>query len=144
MKVRIIAVAFGLLMNCAAVFAADTAVLPMTKIIKNLWDAGFNEINEIELKKDVYKAIVLNNAGKKIDLKVDAKTGKILNLPAKDKDPAPLTFEEAIVRVEKAGYTRVEKIKLDRVDAYDVIAFDSRGKKAELEVDLYSGAVSAD
>ena len=53
-----------------------------------------------------------------------------------------ISFQQALDIIEKAGYKNLHKIELEH-NAYEVEAFDAKGKEVEFKIDAMTGAVTA-
>lgn len=55
--------------------------------------------------------------------------------------PAGISFQQVLDIVEKAGYKNLHEIEREK-NAYEVEAFDSKGKKVKFRVDAMTGAMT--
>lgn len=124
-----------------AILADDmpTGATPMSSVLKSLQAKGYNSIEKVKFEKGEYEVKAVNSQGKMEKLKINAKTGEILNMPKATQ--TEITALEAVEKVEAAGYKDLYKLEAGS-NKYEVKALDASGKKAELDVDAVTGKVT--
>lgn len=128
---------------CFSAYATDYPAksLPMTTILSNLESQGYTA-KEIKFKDNLFKVEATDKQGKEVDIEVNPETGALNN---KDKESAAmtLTMQDAVKKVEAAGYHTIYYIEADD-DKYEVKALDKDGKKVSLDVNGKTGEISKD
>lgn len=114
-----------------------TTTLQMSSILQKLQAQGYNNIQKIKFEDGQYEANVSDAQGQIKKLKIDPKTGKIINLSKETQ--TYITALEAVKKVEAAGYHNIYELKVD--NEYEVKALDKEGNKKELEVNTKTGKV---
>jgi len=135
----------GLIMSSPALWAKKLSddTVKISQALQTLEQNGFTVIKKIEFDDGQYVAKVVNNEGKTIKLRLDGKSGKILNQPKATK--ARLTALEVAKKVEQAGYNSIYKIDVEWFkDKYAVEAYNEEGKKVELNVNATTGDIVKD
>lgn len=136
-----IALVLPLVMACSVAFAAPAQQMPLSSIIQQLKTDGYYGFDKIDMERGVYEITVFDKMGHEFKLKVNPTTGVILNKPTPD--VASITMEDAVVAVEKAGYTNIKEIEIKHDKNYfKVEALNAQGKKVKLHVDAKTGAVT--
>lgn len=134
----IVAVVAGLM--SFSVWAADVPAksLPMSTIISNLEKQGYSGISEIKFKDNAYEVEAHDKQGKEIKAMINPETG---NITQTNKSTMTLTMQEAVKKVESAGYHSIYFVEMES-DGYKVKGLDKDGSKVSLEVDGKSGEIS--
>lgn len=98
---------------------------------------GYTNIHDVEFDDGVWKADVTSANGKKMDVRLDPKTGKIY--PDVQK---ATNFGEADVRAKlsAAGYTKIDDVNFDD-GLWQAEADDSNGQRMDLKLDPADGRV---
>lgn len=149
-------IASGMMVWTAAAVAADSTatpatdaasvaptvqqITPMSAVLRNLQASGYVAIKEVRLEDGFYKAEAINAQGKKIDVRIDPETGKIVE-PKSPQPAAVIDIITAVNKVEAAGYHGIYKIEAED-GKYDVKALDQNGKNVHLKVDAQTGKVT--
>ncbi|MEY8702185.1 PepSY domain-containing protein, partial [Francisella philomiragia] len=66
--------------SMSVVYADDTPssrAVPISKVVESIYSQGYPSINKIEFDDGIYKAKVINDAGKEEYLYIDPNTGKV-------------------------------------------------------------------
>lgn len=136
-KQGVISLVAGCVMALAApaILADSVPAKPidMTTIISNLNDQGYVVIREIKFDDNAYKAEAFNKQGQKVDVKMNADTGKIESPQAPQTQPISLT--DAVKKANSAGFTTIYAIEA-KDNSYEMKALDKNGKKNKVTVDL--------
>jgi len=127
---------------CFSAYAEDMPAksLPMTTIISDLEKQGYLVIKEIKFKDDAYHVEAIDKQGKEVEVKVNPETGA---LDQSKKSSMSLTMQEAVKKIEAAGYHSIYSIEADD-DKYEAKALDKDGKKVSIHVNGNSGEISKD
>jgi hypothetical protein len=115
-------------------------ITPMSAVLRNLQASGYVAIKEVRLEDGFYKAEAINAQGKKIDVRIDPETGKIVE-PKSTQPAVVIDIITAVNKVEAAGYHGIYKIEAED-GKYDVKALDQNGKNVHLKVDAQTGKVT--
>lgn len=149
------AIASGMMVWATSAIAADATttpatdttiapvvqqITPMSAVLRNLQASGYVAIKEVRLEDGFYKAEAINAQGKKIDVRIDPETGKIVE-PKSTQPAVVIDIITAVNKVEAAGYHGIYKIEAED-GKYDVKALDQNGKNVHLKVDAQSGKVT--
>ncbi len=110
-------------------------------VLENLQKAGFTGVRKVKFENDVYEAVAINHEGRPVKVAVNPTDGQV----SKESKAmaAQLTILDAAKKVEKAGYTHISEIELEK-NKFDVKALDKNGKKVDLEVDGQTGNIKED
>lgn len=143
MKLRTMTLLLPLILTSSIALADEdvpnTGVMPLSSILQHLQAEGYKNIKEIEWEHQVYEAKVFDQNGQELELKITPQTGAILNKPATD--TVKISLEQAVIAIEKAGYSRISDIERKK-HYYKAKAMNAQGKKIKLHVDITTGAVS--
>ena len=66
--------------------AAPTAAIPMERVLAQLKAEGYGEVYEIEREHGRYEVKAKNREGRRVELALDARTGKALDIEEEDDD----------------------------------------------------------
>ena len=114
-------------------------VLPMSEIIKRLETAGYRVYHKIVLDEDVYETKVINKQGDEVKVKINAKTGHLIE--PKETKQLHLTLLTAAKKVEGEGYHAISEIKFDG-DGYKIKALDAKGNSVKLYINGKTGEIT--
>lgn len=137
-------------LTSAALFVAPLAMaeettLPedtvqMSKLIKNLQDAGYNVILKVEFDDGQYRANVIDLQGKPMRLEIAPTTGEITK---PKQETTSFTILEAAKKVEDAGYNKIYKISTQK-DKVEIKAFGKDNKKVTFDINTKTGEMKED
>lgn len=135
---------FCLLFVMQTAIAADVTspkdTMKISAAIQKVQSNGYKIIREIKFKNGYYEAKVITPEGKKLDIRVNTKTGEVEKPKSESKI---LSMLEIIKKVQSAGYKNISKISFDD-DEYEVDALDKHGKEVNLEIKADSGKIKKD
>lgn len=159
MKLRIATLVLPLALTCSMALADDsnmnnnasnssmaspsvttTNSALLSSVLQELQASGYTSIKKIELDDGIYQIDTFDPSGDEITLRVNPKTGVILNKPDELKT---ITMQQAAANIEKAGYMKIKSIECDD-DYYEVDALDKNGDDVDLKVNRKTGVVSDD
>lgn len=130
----------AIVLSFSLLFASSSfAFTRLSSIVKKLQQKGFSHIREIELKHGMYKIEGYNNHCTKFKLRIDARTGHILNRWMKKNHH--ISMYEVIRKVEARGYRRIQEVEFDD-GSYEVKATSRYGDYVKLYVNPYNGKIS--
>lgn len=124
-----------------AVFALEEPAanpVDIAHVLDTLQQQGYIAVHEIKLDNNVYEAEAIDSMGAKIDVKVNALTGAILEpkLP-----PSKMTMKDAIKKAENSGFKNIYSIE-SHDDGFEMKAFNHEGKKIEYHLNLNGQATT--
>ena len=97
---------------------------------------GYTNVHDVEFEDGVWTADAHSADGKRVDVSVDPKTGKVYP----DRQVAQLSGEDIKARLAAAGYTKVHDVEMDG-GVCTAEATDPQGRKVELRLDPTTGEV---
>lgn len=114
--------------------AADSMTAPQVRAA--LEADGYTDIRDVEFDDGMWKADAKSAEGRDVDLRIDAKTGRIYP------ENATPTLGEADIRAKlsAAGYTNVRDVEFDD-GLWKAEADDRDGRKVDLRLDGGTGAI---
>ena len=113
-------------------------VVPIAKVVKNLYAAGYQSINEVEYDDGIYKAKVISNEGKEQKLSISAATG---NVPTRaTKEVKTISLLDAIQVVETAGCNNISEIE-NKQSYFELKCINADNQRTEVEVNAQSGKI---
>ena len=117
---------------------ADHAAGTMTaaEVRARLEAQGYTNVHDVEFEDGVWTADAHSADGKRVDVSVDPKTGKVYS----DRQVAQLSREDIKARLAAAGYTKVHDVEMDD-GVWTAEATDPQGRKVELRLDPSTGEV---
>lgn len=126
------------LMVAGLAFAQDPVRDTMTEaqIRTSLEAQGYTNINDVKFKDGAWKADARSADGNRIDLRVDAVTGKVYP----ETQVANLTKADVQAKLAAAGYLNVHDLEF-RNGVWEAEADNESGKDFELRVDAATGDV---
>lgn len=119
----------------AGVAAAQDAVTEAQ--VKSMLEAkGYTKINDVEFKDGAWKADARSADGNRVDVRVDAATGKIYP----DTLVANLSKADVEAKLTVAGYVNVHDLNF-RNGVWEAEAENASGQDFELRIDAASGEI---
>lgn len=119
----------------AGVAAAQDAVTEAQ--VKSMLEAkGYTKINDVEFKDGAWKADARSADGNRVDVRVDAATGKIYP----DTLVANLSKADVEAKLTVAGYVNVHDLNF-RNGVWEAEAENDSGQDFELRIDAASGKI---
>lgn len=107
-----------------------------TQVKATLEAQGYTNINDVKFKDGAWKADARSADGNRIDLRVDAVTGKVYP----ETQVANLTKADVQAKLAAAGYLNVHDLEF-RNGVWEAEAENERGKDFELRLDAKTGDV---
>jgi hypothetical protein len=132
----------GLMLSGATLLAgvSGTALaqdaLTESQLRAKLEAQGYTNINDVKFVDGVWKADARSANGDRVDLRIDAKTGKTFP----DEQVANLSEADVRAQLATAGYTNVHDVDFED-GIWNAEADDPTGKDVELKIDPSSGRV---
>ena len=126
----------GLALVCMSGMSYAQDALTEAQVRARLEADGYTKVNDVKFEDGVWKADARSANGNRVDIRIDAKTGKVYP------DEQVANISEASVRAQlaAAGYTNVHD--LDYEDGiWNAEADDPSGKDVELKIDPVTGKV---
>jgi uncharacterized membrane protein YkoI len=125
--------------TAGAAFARDAAPKePLTEaqVRARLTEQGYTHVNDVKFEDGVWKADARSAEGTDIDVRLDAKTGRVYP----DKQVANMSEADVRARLSAAGYTNVHDVDYED-GIWNAEADDPAGKDVELKIDPATGKV---
>lgn len=119
-----------------AVIAQDANALTAPQVRAQLEAAGYTNIDDIEFDDGMWKADATSADGNRIDVRLDAKTGKIYP----EDQVSNLGEADVRAKLAAAGYTNVHDVKFDD-GVWKAEGDDPAGKDVEIRLDPKTGEV---
>ncbi|MBK2296842.1 PepSY domain-containing protein [Francisella philomiragia] len=130
-----------MVISTSVIYADDipsSIAVPIGKVVANIYSQGYPSINKIEFDDGVYKAKVINDAGKEEYLYIDPNTGKV---PLPKNGSKEINMSKAIAAVPNDRCKTITSVE-DKSDVYEVECVDSSNKEVKVYVDAISGKIS--
>ncbi|AJI47564.1 PepSY domain-containing protein [Francisella philomiragia] len=127
--------------SMSVMYADDTpssTAVPISKVVANIYSQGYPSINKIEFDDGVYKAKVINDAGKEEYLYIDPNTGKV---PLPKNGSKEINMSKAIAAIPNDRCKTITSVE-DKSDVYEVECVDSSNKEVKVYIDAISGKIS--
>lgn len=133
-------VMLGALLLVAGVASAQSAPpkepLTEAQVRARLTEQGYTKVNDVKFEDGVWKADARSAEGNHIDVRLDAKTGRVYP----DEQVANLSEADVRARLSAAGYTNVHDVDFED-GIWNAEADDPSGKDVELKLDPATGKV---
>lgn len=120
----------------AAVPALAQESLTEAQVRAKLEAQGYTNVHDVEFEDGVWTADAHSADGKRVDVSIDPRTGKIYP----DRQVAQLSREDIKARLAAAGYTKVHDVEMDD-GVWKAEARDPQGKAVEVRLDPSTGEV---
>ncbi|AJI56646.1 peptidase propeptide and YPEB domain protein [Francisella philomiragia] len=130
-----------MVISTSVIYADDilsSTAVPISKVVANIYSQGYPSINKIEFDDGVYKAKVINGAGKEEYLYIDPNTGKV---PLPKNGSKEINMSKAIAAIPNDRCKTITSVE-DKSDVYEVECVDSSNKEVKIYVDAISGKIS--
>lgn len=112
--------------------------LPMSKLLENLHQAGYNVILRVEFDNGQYRANVIDLQGKPLRVEIAPTTGEILK---PKNEGVNLSLLEAAKKAEEAGYHGIYKITATQ-GKVEISAYNKDNKKVTFDINSKTGEIS--
>jgi uncharacterized membrane protein YkoI len=126
----------GLALACAGGVAMAQAGMTEAQVRASLESQGYTKVNDVKFEDGVWKADARSANGNRVDLRIDATTGKVFP----DELVANLSEADVRAKLATAGYTNVHDVDYED-GIWNAEADDPQGKDVELKVDPRTGKV---
>ena len=126
-----------LALSLTAGAAIGQDAMTSTQVRAALTEGGYTDIHDVEFKDGVWKADVTDANGTKIDVRLDAATGRIYPETA-----GATNLGEADVRAQltAAGYTKIDDVEFDD-GMWKAEADTPEGQRVDLKLDPQDGRI---
>ena len=115
---------------------AQQAALTEPQVRARLEAEGYTKVNDVKFKDGAWKADARSADGNRVDVRIDAKTGKVYP----DEQVANLNEASVKAKLAAAGYTDVHDVDFED-GVWNAEADDPAGKGVEVKIDAKTGAV---
>ena len=126
----------GLALACVTGVAMAQAGMTEAQVRASLESQGYTKVNDVKFEDGVWKADARSANGNRVDLRIDATTGKVFP----DELVANLSEADVRAKLATAGYTNVHDVDYED-GIWNAEADDPQGKDVELKVDPRTGKV---
>ena len=126
----------GLALACVGGVAMAQAGMTEAQVRASLEAQGYTRVNDVKFEDGVWKADARSANGNRVDLRLDAATGKVFP----DELVANLSEADVRAKLAAAGYTNVHDVDYED-GIWNAEADDPQGKDVELKIDPKNGKV---
>lgn len=142
MKNHIGTLGFALAMGALSLGVSGIAVaqkaLTAPQVQAKLTEQGYTKVNDVKFKDGMWHADARSANGDRVDLRIDAKTGRVYP----DEQVSKLSEQDVRAALETQGYTDVHDVDFDD-GVWNAKADNRSGNKVVLKVDSSTGKIIA-
>lgn len=136
-RLQITLLAISLAAMTGTVAAQPTDALTAPQVRAHLEASGYTDIHDLEFDDGMWKADAKSADGKKVDVRLDPRTGQIY---PDDRGVSQLSEADIRARLAVAGYTGVHDVKFDD-GLWKAEGKDRGGRDIELRLDPDTGEI---
>ncbi len=125
-----------LTLSVVPAFAAKKSAITLEEAVKIAREHAPGELIKVERERGLYEVKLLTQEGKRVELYIDAETGKVVHDKAKG-----ISFDEAVATAKKATPGEVIKAEYER-GRYEIKIRQDDGSLTELYIDASTGEIT--